>query len=67
MEWRRIPGWNVYEVSEFGDVRRAVRVKGHYGLRKPYLSNGKYLHIRLRQPGDKKGLAIPVAQLVLMA
>ena len=41
-EWRAIPGWTNYEVSEFGQVRRAIaiRISPKHSLLKSFLRNG---------------------------
>lgn len=69
MEWRTIPGWPAYEVSEGGDIRRAIksRSNGFCGLRKPYPMSRGYLYIVLRQVGQRRGTALAVHRLVCHA
>ena len=65
MEWRAVPEFPDYQISEFGDVRRVVRKKGNFGLRKPYLTNHGYLWIVLRRAGYRR--ACGIARLVALA
>ncbi len=58
LEWRKCSDWPEYEVSENGDVRRAVRRKGNVGLRKPYLTKSGYFYIVMRRDGEKKAEAV---------
>lgn len=55
MEWREIPGFSTYEISEYGDVRRLVsgvtRSKGHIHL--PYVNTDGYLAQCLRNDDGK--------------
>ena len=66
MEWRAIPGWSAYEVSERGDIRRLV---AHCGQRDrvPYEVSGGYLYIALRQPGERRGKSQAIHRLVALA
>ena len=67
-DFRPIPGWSTYEVSENGVVRRRIKSPtGHTDERKPYLTSTGYLYLVLRQPGSRKGMAIAVHRLVALA
>lgn len=56
MEWRPIPDFSTYEISEFGDVRRLVagitRSKGHVHL--PYVNVDGYLAQCLCSDADER-------------
>jgi hypothetical protein len=69
MKWKEIPDWPVYEVSDTGRVRRKlIGLRGSPAVERiPYITTNGYPYISLRQPGDKKGRAIAVSRLVLMA
>lgn len=63
-EWQPVPGWETYEVSTDGLVRKAasgkiVRPWVHYG------KGGKYLRVTLREAGRRKNFR--VHRLVAMA
>lgn len=53
MEWRSVPSFPDYEVSEFGDVRRAVAAKGsRIGKQlKPWVRDDGYRMFILRRDG----------------
>ena len=67
-EWRPVPGWPEYEVSEFGDLRR---VKGGKGARPGHLSkpwinkHTGYLQVSLWQ--NNRGTKTTVHRLVAVA
>lgn len=66
MEWRKCPAWPDYEVSEFGDIRRAVPCAGAKpALRKTYVAANGRLMIVMRRDG--KARACHVHRLVLEA
>lgn len=53
-EWRCVPGFSAYEVSETGSVRRLED-----GIvRKPYLTTSGYLYLCMRGSGHKKAMSI---------
>jgi len=61
MQWRTLPDWPRYQVSERGDVRRVT----DGAWRKPYLSSHGYLYIVVRREGARRATA--VHRLVAMA
>jgi len=66
MEWRIIPAWPDYAVSEHGAIRRVRRRHNTKPCdRKPYLCTNGYLYIVVRRPGLRRALAIH--RLVAMA
>lgn len=59
MEWRKIEGWDAYEVSNAGEVRRG----GH--AMKPSKSSHGYVDVHLSQNGVSK--VVKVHRLVALA
>ena len=67
-EWRSIPDWPEYEVSEDGHVRRGIGGKGARAGRrlKPWRNpQNQYFYVQLWRGNRRKG--IPVHRLVAMA
>lgn len=67
-EWRSIPGWPEYDVSEDGRVRRAVGGKGARAgriLKQWRNPQNQYLYVQLWRGNRRTG--IPVHRLVAMA
>ena len=67
-DWRTIPDWPEYEISEDGHVRRALAGKGTRAGRplKPWTnSQNQYLYVQLWRNNRKK--SIPVHRLVANA
>lgn len=58
IEWKIVPNWTEYEISEYGNIRRIVKKYGFIGDRKPYLPKAGYLYIVMRENGKKKAQAI---------
>ena len=58
--WRSIPGWDDYEVSKCGKIRRVAAGQrgGFLGERTPYTCSTGYKYICLRNGGKKKALAV---------
>lgn len=51
--WKKVIGYeDIYEVSEFGEVRRTDKKYGE--TVKPYLTNSGYLQVYLRKPNFKR-------------
>jgi hypothetical protein len=56
-EWRSLPGWDCYEVSDKGRVRKSVSVTPHGHVRKcrvlkqDFLGYGGYARVQLRRDG----------------
>lgn len=71
-QWKRIPGFPGYDVSDQGNVRSYYTRKSPRGLAetpqeflRPSIDNRGYLYVSLRNNGKSK--RCPVARLVLLA
>lgn len=67
MEWRLVPGWPRYEVSECGDLRSArPDAKGRRRRFRGYVDIDGYLRYALRR-GDGSATGVPAHRLVAEA
>jgi HNH endonuclease/NUMOD4 motif len=68
-EWRTVPGYTAYEVSESGDVRRIESYPAHLAgrLMSPYLDEDGYLALNLRRAGSGGRKKFFIHQLVALA
>lgn len=67
IEWRGVPGWPDYEVSEWGDVRRLTRGRRHRAgiVLTPFYRENGYAQIVLQASGRRRRFL--VHRLVAMA